>query len=125
MVVKGRALSAVTAPPTSGLGGGLTAASSLGGGAGGGDSLTVDGLMESPPLTPMCLNSKEDPEISMASDPGWEERRQGIREGGWEGGVGKEGEGMHYATKPGHFETSIIHFPTSEGVSEVSKRANK
>ena len=33
----------------------------------------------------------------------------------------------HYGTKPGHFETSIIHFPTSEGVSEVSgtsKRAN-
>ena len=27
---------------------------------------------------------------------------------------------MHYGTKPGHFETSIIHFPTSEGVSEVS-----
>ena len=31
----------------------------------------------------------------------------------------------HYGTKPGHFETSIIHFPTSEGVSEVSKRANE
>ena len=28
----------------------------------------------------------------------------------------------HYGTKPGHFETSEIHFPTSEGVSE---RANK
>ena len=28
---------------------------------------------------------------------------------------------VHYGTKPGHFETSIIHFPTSEGVSEVSK----
>ena len=24
----------------------------------------------------------------------------------------------HYGTKPGHFETSKIHFPTSEGVSE-------
>ena len=31
----------------------------------------------------------------------------------------------HYGSKPGHFETSIIHFPTSEGVSEVSERANK
>ena len=28
---------------------------------------------------------------------------------------------MHYGTKPGHFETSKIHFPTSEGVSEVSE----
>ena len=24
-----------------------------------------------------------------------------------------------------HFETSMIHFPTSEGVSEVSERANE
>ena len=32
---------------------------------------------------------------------------------------------VHYGTKPGHFETSKIHFPTSEGVSKVSKRANK
>ena len=31
----------------------------------------------------------------------------------------------HYGTKPGHFETLKIHFPTSEGVSEVSKRANE
>ena len=34
---------------------------------------------------------------------------------------------MHYGTKPGQFETSKIHFPTSEGVSEVSgvsERAN-
>ena len=34
---------------------------------------------------------------------------------------------MHYGTKPSHFETSKIHFPTSEGVSEVSgasERAN-
>ena len=28
---------------------------------------------------------------------------------------------MRYGTKPGHFETSIIHFPTSEGVSGVSE----
>ena len=27
---------------------------------------------------------------------------------------------MHYGTKPVHFETLKIHFPTSEGVSEVS-----
>ena len=27
---------------------------------------------------------------------------------------------VHYGTKPGHFETSKIYFPTSEGVSEVS-----
>ena len=32
---------------------------------------------------------------------------------------------MHCGTKPGHFETLKIHFPTSEGVSEVSERANK
>ena len=35
---------------------------------------------------------------------------------------------LHYGTKPGHFETSKIHFPTSEGVSEVSEvseRANE
>ena len=31
----------------------------------------------------------------------------------------------HYGTKLGHFETSIIHFPTSEGVSEVSEQANE
>ena len=34
----------------------------------------------------------------------------------------------HYGTKPGHFETLKIQFPTSEGVSEVSKvseRANE
>ena len=31
----------------------------------------------------------------------------------------------HYGTKPGHFETSKIHFPTSSGVSEVSERANE
>ena len=34
---------------------------------------------------------------------------------------------MHYGTKPGHFETSNVHFPMSEGVSEVSgasERAN-
>ena len=31
----------------------------------------------------------------------------------------------HYGTKPGHFETSKIHFPTCEGVSEVSERANE
>ena len=27
---------------------------------------------------------------------------------------------MQYGTKPGHFETSIIHFPTSDGVSDRS-----
>ena len=32
---------------------------------------------------------------------------------------------VHYGTKPGHFETSIFQFPTSEGVSEVSERANE
>ena len=32
---------------------------------------------------------------------------------------------VHYGTKPGHLETSIIHFPTSEEVSEVSERANE
>ena len=31
----------------------------------------------------------------------------------------------HYRTKPGQFETLKIHFPTSEGVSEVSERANE
>ena len=31
----------------------------------------------------------------------------------------------HCGTKPGHFETSKIHFPTSEGVSEVNERANE
>ena len=33
--------------------------------------------------------------------------------------------GVHYGTKPGHFETSKMHFPTSGGVSEVSERANE
>ena len=32
---------------------------------------------------------------------------------------------VHYGTKPGHFETSKIHFPTSEGESEVSERASE
>ena len=35
------------------------------------------------------------------------------------------GPTAHYGTKPGHFETLKIHFPTSEGVSEVSERANE
>ena len=30
-----------------------------------------------------------------------------------------------YATKPGHFETSKIHFPTSKEVSKVSERASE
>ena len=34
-------------------------------------------------------------------------------------------EGRHYGTKPGHFETSKIHFPTSEGVSKVNEQANE
>ena len=37
----------------------------------------------------------------------------------------KRKQTLHYGTKPGHFETSKIHFPTSEGVSEVSERANE
>ena len=32
---------------------------------------------------------------------------------------------LHYGTKPGNFETLKIHFPTSEGVSEVSEGANE
>ena len=32
---------------------------------------------------------------------------------------------LHYGTKPGNYETSKIYFPTSEGVSEVSERANE
>ena len=32
---------------------------------------------------------------------------------------------LHCGANLGHFETSIIHFPTSEGVSEVSERANE
>ena len=32
---------------------------------------------------------------------------------------------VHCGTKPGHFETSIIHFPTSEEVSEESEQANE
>ena len=36
-----------------------------------------------------------------------------------------QGVAWHYGTKPGHFETLKIHFPTSEGVSEVSERANE
>ena len=31
----------------------------------------------------------------------------------------------HYGTKLGHFQTLRIHFSTSEGVSEVSERANE
>ena len=31
---------------------------------------------------------------------------------------------MHFGTKPGHFESSIIHFPTSEGVSKVTERVS-
>ena len=34
---------------------------------------------------------------------------------------------MHYGTKLGHFETSIIHFPSNEGVTEVraARRVSK
>ena len=39
-----------------------------------------------------------------------------------EGAAAAAGEGAHYGTKPGHFETSKIHFPSSE---EVSERANE
>ena len=31
----------------------------------------------------------------------------------------------HFGTKPGHFETSIIHFPTSEGVSESEQTSER
>ena len=31
----------------------------------------------------------------------------------------------HSTSKPGHFETTMIYFPTSKGVSEVSERANE
>ena len=31
----------------------------------------------------------------------------------------------HCGAKSGHFETSIIYFPRSKGVSEVSERANE
>ena len=34
-------------------------------------------------------------------------------------------EAVHFGTNPGHFETLRIHFPMSEGVSEVSERANE
>ena len=34
------------------------------------------------------------------------------------------GDALHCGTKPGHFETSIIHLPTSKGVSGASERAN-
>ena len=43
-----------------------------------------------------------------------------VAAGEW--GAGESGAAQW--TKPGHFETSKIHFPTSEGVSVVSKRAN-
>ena len=39
--------------------------------------------------------------------------------------VSESDEAPHYGTKPGHFDTLKIHFPTSEGVSEVSERANE
>ena len=32
---------------------------------------------------------------------------------------------MHYGTKPGHLETSKIHFPTSEEVSKESEREDE
>ena len=49
---------------------------------------------------------------------------------GGETGSSLHGEKMaaavaHYGTKPGHFETLKIHFPTSEGVSKVSERAKE
>ena len=37
----------------------------------------------------------------------------------------KAAAAAHYGTKSGHFETSIINFPTSEEMSAVSKRANE
>ena len=33
-------------------------------------------------------------------------------------------EPLDYGTKPGHFETSIIHFSTSEEVSEMSEASS-
>ena len=38
---------------------------------------------------------------------------------------GRDEEPVHYGTKPGHYETLKIHFPTSEGVSEVSERTSE
>ena len=67
---------------------------------------------------------------------GWKGNDEKGREG-WAGKEEEEGknversewkdclERMHYGTKPGHFETSKIHIPTSEGVSEVSERVNE
>ena len=37
----------------------------------------------------------------------------------------KPSKPYHWGTKPGHFETSIIPFPTSEAVSKVSERASE
>ena len=37
--------------------------------------------------------------------------------------IARYNKALHYGTKPGHSDTSKIHFPTSEGVSEVSERA--
>ena len=34
-------------------------------------------------------------------------------------------DASHCGANLGHFETSIIHFPTSEGVSKVSEQANE
>ena len=55
-------------------------------------------------------------------------RRGGREERGAAGGSGDlfgPFHAAHYGTKLGHFETSKIHFPTSEGVSKVSERANE
>ena len=43
-------------------------------------------------------------------------------------GMGADVDAIHSAvckTKPGHFETSTIHFPTCEGVIKVSEQANE
>ena len=38
---------------------------------------------------------------------------------------GSRVERQHYGTKPGHFETSIIHFPTSERCERTSERTSE
>ena len=79
-------------------------------------------------ITPSSTLSWEPPDESEPIEYEEEEEDHEAAAGGGGGrGGGEDGE-AHVGIKLGHFETSKIHFPTSEGVSEVSEvseRANE
>ena len=68
---------------------------------------------------------KEKKKGGKEEEEGEEEEKAESKEAGEKKDEKAKKSPSHYGTKPGHFETLIIHFPTSKGVSEVSERASE